>query len=347
MEFEYRLSVGERADDLYLAARVAHRIAHTLAKAVLKPLRLVDYPDPVEQRHLKAVLHTGDGAALEYVIRRNSGTGEPSEELAEHLRRIVDAAQQHGLVAHLHAAVEQCAHRAQRFTRKLPRVVKLCDDVDRLYVGVLIEHVEQLAVSVDALRQRDRQARAEADKVKVVYCRQLPQIALNDVVRVQQRIPAGDEDVVYLRVAADVFNDLIDALVEFLIAQADEPFAEAVAAVHRALVRREQQDCAFILVLQALKLRVRGLAARVERAARHELIRRGDAHARYRIIGIVLIYQREVIRRYHHRVALGDLPARFKFLLIPSHVFRELLRGSYSFAQLFLPAHILYLPFIS
>ena len=226
-------------------------------------------------------------------------------------------------------------------------MVELGDDVDRFYVRVFIEHIEKLTIAVDALGQRDRQARAEADEVKVVDCRQLTQIALDDVVRVQQRIPAGDEHIVYLRVAADVFDDLVDALVELFITQADKPFAEAVAAVHRALVRREQQDCAFILVLQTLKLCVRGLTARVERAARHELIRRGYAHARYRVIWVVLSHKREVIRRYHHRVALGDLPARFKFLLIPSHVFRELLRGTYSFAQLFLPTHILYLPFIS
>ena len=86
MEFENCLPVGERADDLYLAARVAHRVAHALAEAVLKPLRLVDDPDAVEQRHLETVLHAGDGAALEYVIRRNSCAREPGEELAEHIR---------------------------------------------------------------------------------------------------------------------------------------------------------------------------------------------------------------------------------------------------------------------
>ena len=86
VEFENCLPVGERADDLYLAARVAHRVAHTLTEAVLKSLRLVDDPDAVEQRHLKTVLNAGDGAALEDVVRRYSSAREPGEELAEHIR---------------------------------------------------------------------------------------------------------------------------------------------------------------------------------------------------------------------------------------------------------------------
>ena len=135
-------------------------------------------------------------------------------------------------------------------------MVELRDHHNGLFPGVALEHVQQGGVAVDALRQRHRQAGPEADEVQVLNGAQPCQIAFDDAVGIHERVAAGDEDIPHLLVLRNIGDGLVRNTVELVLRQPYHALSEAVAAVHRALIRREQQDRRSVFVLQALQFGV-------------------------------------------------------------------------------------------
>ena len=348
VELEHRLAVRRQAaDDLDLAAGMAHGVAHGLADAVLAGFGVVHDDDALRNGHLEAALDARDRAALEDVIGGDADAREAAEELAQHLAAVVHAAQQHRLVAHLHAAHHQLAHGARGLRRQLAGVVELGDDDERLALAVFLEHVQQLAVAVDALGERDGQAGAETYQVEVVDGREAAEIALDDVVGVHQRVAARDEDVVDLAVRGDVGDGLVRHFQQLVVREAHEALAEAVAAVHGADVGGEQQHRGLVLVLQSVHLGVGAFAAGVEGAALAELVHRGDAHAGNGIVRVVSVHEGEIIGRYHHRVTLGDARDLGLFFWRQAYGRGQLGRSADAFGDLILPTHHVWsLPFL-
>ena len=93
----------------------------------------------------------------------------------------------------------------------------------------------------------------------------------------------------------NVFHNLIHTAVQFLVGETHQPLAEAVAAVHGALVSREEQNGLGVFVLDALQFGVVRLAAGVKGSAGVKFVRRGDAHPPDRIMGIGFIHKGQVI----------------------------------------------------
>ena len=175
--------------------------------------------------------------------------------------------------------------------------------------------------------------------------RQLAEIAGNDLVGIHEGIPAGYEDVGDLPVIPHIGHRLVHPAVQLVAGQAHHPLAEAMAAVHGALVGGQQQGRLGVLVLKSLQLGVAGLAAGVEGPAGSELVQSGHAHAGDGVRRICRVHQGEIIGRNHHGEALDDLRPPGRLLLRPAQYGRELFRRSDPVSQFLLPAHQLPPPF--
>ena len=103
---------------------------------------------------------------------------------------VVDAREQHALVAEREPGVGQLVDRARDLGRDLVRVVEVHVDPERV---VLLQHLAQLVV--DALRQEDRHARADADDLDVRDRAQAAQDRLEQLRCQRQPVAAGDDDV--------------------------------------------------------------------------------------------------------------------------------------------------------
>ena len=326
MELKHRLTVRQAAHDLDFPQRVAHGVPHGLTEPILMGFCLIYNPQSLLNRHLEPALHAGDRAALEDIVGRGPDAGQPGQQLAQHSPTVVHAPQQNRLVAYLYPPLQHTAHGPLRLFRQLTGVVELSDQVQRFLFRVLCEQVQELAVAIDAFRQRHRHAGAEADEIQMLYGRQFPEVPLNDVVGVHKGIAAGDQDIGNLLVLLDIGCGIVHPFVQLLLGQPHHPLAEAVTAVHSALVRAQQQHSLGVFVLQAVQFGVCRLAAGVEGTAGIKLAVGWDAHAPNGVIGVRLVHKREVIGGNHHGKTLDDLLILFGFLLRPAQHRRELLR---------------------
>ena len=172
---------------------------------------------------------------------------------------VVDAGEQHALVADRQAGPRQLVDRARDLGGDLVGVVEVQVDPERV---VLREHLAQLVV--DALRQEDRHAAPDPDDLDVRDLAEPAQDLLEELGRERQAVAARDEDVADLRRPAQVLElRLVVAAVEVLGRVADDPRARAVAAVRGALRRDQHQDPVGVAVDEARHRRVAVLGERV------------------------------------------------------------------------------------
>ena len=131
-------------------------------------------------------------------------------------------------------------------------VVEVEVDPERV---VLLEHRAELVV--DALRQEDRDARADPDDLDVGDLADAAEDLLEQLRGEGQPVPAGDEDVADLGRPAEVVElRLVVAAVEVLGRVADDPAPRAVAAVARALGRDEHEHAIRVAMDEAGHRRV-------------------------------------------------------------------------------------------
>ena len=136
-----------------------------------------------------------DQVALVQVVRPDPVRHELVDERALDVDAVVDAGEQHALVADRQPGLGQLVDRARDLGRDLVRVVEVQVDPERV---VLLEHLAQLVV--DALGQEDRHAADPIRMISMWGISRRPREDLLEQLRGEgQAVAAGDEDVADLR----------------------------------------------------------------------------------------------------------------------------------------------------
>ena len=144
------------------------------------------------------MLDAADQVALVQVVRANPHPDQAPAKLLDDLRVVVDAAQQHRLVAQRDAGVGQLAAGLGRFRRDLVGVVEVRVDPERV---IFAKHRRQLVG--DPHRQHHRHAGPDADDLAPSGpAAGADRIISSCSVGHRQRVAAGDDHVVDFRVLA-------------------------------------------------------------------------------------------------------------------------------------------------
>ena len=160
------------------------------------------------------------------------------------------------------------------------------------------------------MRQEDRDAAADAQKLDVLDGPQAAQQVPETPIGEEQRVAAGQEHVADLGVFLQVVDRAVEIEFELLLAHAtDDAAARAVAAIGGAPVGDEKEHAVGITMDQPGHGHVMVLAARVGQVGRfvgHLLDARNDLTAD-RAIGIERIDQvKEVGRDAHGQLGIGE-----------------------------------------
>lgn len=199
------------------------------------------------------------------------------------------------MVAERDTGVREALERLFHFDGQLARVI----DVHAHPEGMIfLQHRAQLGR--DALRQENRDPRADAEKLDVRDGAQAFQNSFEFVVAENQGVAAGEEDIPDLGVLFKITERLLEIGVQFLFAHAaDDAASGAIPAVARATVRHEKQDAIRIAMDQPRHRHVRIFAARI-----HHVVGRspgfldpGDDLAADRVLRIITRDQVEKVRR--------------------------------------------------
>lgn len=138
MVFKEHLFVIQHAEDFNLAGFVGHRIADALAKAITLCFCLVHDLNALCKRHLKLRFHMGYRPALEDVIGNHAIADQGIKEICKRIRIVVDTAQKDCLVIDNDASFQKRINRSDRLRRQLLCMVKLCCNIDRLFLPILL-----------------------------------------------------------------------------------------------------------------------------------------------------------------------------------------------------------------
>ena len=209
-----------RVDDVLrhgVAARVTAQLLHDL--------------DPLA--HAGAQMRgAGDQVALVDVIRLHAAHEQLLHVRLHHQRIVVDVLEQDALVAERNARIGQPAHRVAHLGRQLARMIRVDAQEQRMK---FFQHLAEFRG--DALGQKRRDARADAQEFNVRNRAQPGQQVFQLFVAQQQRVAAAEQHVADFRVRGDVGDLLVELRMKVVAGRvAHEPRARAVAAICGAAV---------------------------------------------------------------------------------------------------------------
>ena len=216
-------------------------------------------------------------------------------EIEDGPRRRVEPAQQHALVLHRHAGIDQQPARPRGLGRQLAGVVEVGDHVEWRESAQ-----ERSQRGGHAHRAGHRDAGAEADHLYRRDRRDLGEQLLEPGVGEQEGVAARDQHVAHLGVLAQVGDGLAQGrAIELALTAAGEPAPRAVAAVDRAAIGGQEQHAVGIPMHdgrrragQVLLQRVRELPGPDQR-----LVGQRDGLPSNRAERVPPIDQREVVGR--------------------------------------------------
>ena len=192
------------------------------------------------------VLQAHGQVALIDVVGTHADADQLVDQLLHGVDAVIDAGQQHALVAQRDTGVGQHGAGLGGLGGDLVGVVEVGVQPDGV---ILLQHVAQLGG--DALRQHHGSAGADADDLHVGDLTQLGDDVLQALVAHQQGVAAGQQHVADLGSVADVLDGLIHLIHgQAGVVLAGEAAAGAVTAVHGALVSDQQQAAVGIAVGQ-------------------------------------------------------------------------------------------------
>ena len=234
------------------------------------------------------------------VVRLDEQAGKFLVGIVQAVEPVVYPADEHGLVSHSHTGGRQCFHRTRRPCRDLavgvevrvqrnllhPFAAKLANLPQCLHpfgvTGEFHRHDRQpLGRKADPPHGRDLKQRG-ADLPYLVWSQ-------------QQRVPAGDDDVLQLRLAADVVERgvplsglrTVGGFTLHRRAAANHPAARAKGAINRTECDRQKQGLVRVTMCQVRCRLVAVLGQRVVhhmRMIRHELRAKRQKLAAHRIV---------------------------------------------------------------
>ena len=244
------------------------------------------------------VLETHGEVALVDIVGTHTVAHEFVHEFLHDVDAVVDAAQQHGLVAQRDAGVGQARQCLFGLGGELVGVVEVGVEPDGM---VLLQHLAQLGG--DALGADHGGAAAETDDLDMRDGAEALDDVLELLVGDHEAVAAAEQHVAHLRCALDVGDALLDALAGALVVLlAGETATGAVAAVHGAHVGDEEEHAVWIAVCEAGSGRVLILVQRVVEVGGGDvaLFAGGDGLATDGVVGVVGVDKTQIIRRDGH-----------------------------------------------
>ena len=202
---------------------------------------------------------TGDRIALIHVVGLDAAQQQFLHERTHHGHVVVDLLEQHGLVAQRDAGIGEAAQRVAYLGRQFARMIRV--DADKQRVKFLQQRAE---FRRDALREKNRDPRANPDKLQVRNRAQPGEEIRQLFVAEQQRIAAAQQDVAHFGMFRDVGELFVELRMEVVAGGvADEPGTRAIPAIRRAPVGDEKQDAVGIAMHEARHGRMGIFAARI------------------------------------------------------------------------------------
>ena len=122
-----------------------------------------------------------------------------------------------------------------------------------------------------------------------------------------QRVAAGKQHVVHLRMGADVVEPPGDVQAHFFVVEHEQPLAKAEAAVRATDLADQQQHGRRVLVLGAVRHGHRLLVAGIQHTVFQQLVVVGNDDLADRVVRVVPVDQSHVIGVGSEDEALGDL----------------------------------------
>ena len=271
------------------------------------------------------MLQTHGQVALIDVVGAHADLDQLVDQLLHGEDAVVDAGQQHALVAQGDTGVGQHGAGLLRLGGDLLGMVEVGVQPHGV---ILLQHVAQRGS--DALGQHDGGAGADADDLHVGDLAQLGDDVLQALVAHQQGVAAGQQHVADLGRIADVLDGLVDLIHgQAGVVLAGEAAAGAVAAVHGALVGGQQQHAVRIAVGEPGHRGVGILVQRVQQvgAGLMQLLGGGDGLQPDGIVRIAGLNQGQVVGGDGHaQGAQAGLDA-FLFLGSQLNVLLQILQG--------------------
>ena len=296
--------------------------------------QVLDNFEPLAHRSAE-VRRTLDEVALVEIVGPNAAA---EQLLHEHLHGggiVVDAAEEHGLVAERDARVGETPERVADLDGQLLRMVDVDTHPERVE---FLQHRAQFGR--DPLRQEDGHAAADTQELDVLNRAQAAEEILQPRIGEQQRVAARKQDVAHFGVLLEVVDGPVEIELELLFADAaDHAAAGAVAAVGSAAVGDEKKDAVGVTVHQPRHRHVVVLAARVGHVLGRvsHFLNTGNnlaADGAVRIEGVDQI--EEVGRDAHRQFGVGEKDAGV-FLLNELDLALELIQRLDAVAHLPLP----------
>ncbi len=220
-------------------------------------------------------------------------------------------------------------------------MVEVGRHVERLGAVEIGQQFDQFVVE-KADREDHRGPRADPYVIEVIDITQGVEHFGQGVGRQQQRIAARHDDVLDLGVLGDVLGRLLEAFDGLIVRQADHPLAEAMTAVHRAVLGGDDQGGVGILVQDAVTLVVLVVTVRIAGGFAHgagqdHFIRGRNGQLADRIIRVVRIDQFQIIAGNIHRMPLGNLRQFLFFVRLQRQVLFQVGNRIDVFFELLLP----------
>lgn len=144
MELKNHRLIVQFSDNLYLSFRMRHAVLEALSLTALHRFCSLNYVISFGKRHLEDVLDAAHRAALEYVIRDYSASGQFSQQRAQYAGRIVYAFQKHCLILYNNPAIKKGAYGSGGFRRYFSRMIELGNNIQLLLSAVFFQTGKQI-----------------------------------------------------------------------------------------------------------------------------------------------------------------------------------------------------------
>lgn len=188
-----------------------------------------------------------DEITLIEIVGADSAHEKPVNELLLNFDRIVHPLQKHGLVTHWDACVSEAAQSITDLRGQLTGVIDVDRNKERV---ILLEHLAEIIG--DSLREKNRDACANADELNMRDRMQAGDNALQSIVGEQQRVATRDQYITDALILLEVFEGSLPLCLQLLIGHTRDHSAScAVTAVGSAAICDQKEHTIRIAVHQA------------------------------------------------------------------------------------------------
>ncbi len=194
------------------------------------------------------------------IVWTNTDLNEPLNKLLHYMHAVIDACKQHALIAKGDARIRKHFASALALFCYLIRMVEMGIEPNGM---ILLQHCAELRS--DPLGTDNGGAGAYAHDLHMGHLAKLADDIFEPIIILHERIAAGEQNIAHLGMVPDIFKTCIDLLGGHCgIMLTRKPSAGAVAAIHGALIRDEEQHPVRVTMSQPRNGRIGILMQRIE-----------------------------------------------------------------------------------